>query len=327
MILFYTTGSATEGLGHIFRTLGVIATLRDRQILFHCVIRPDTMVESILQNNQIPFSTANTVDEFDAILQFQHPSHLVIDTRAELGLEIHCAKSHGITVVHIDCLNSTRLLADLNIYPNPHFNFRGLDWRRYSGKVIGGADYTLVHPRFMQQRATVPPASHRKRLLVSMGGADPNQVTQMVVQSLIGSGIEWPIDVVIGPAFVHKNPLISESSLVTIHQSPMDLAPLMRHSGVLVTGLGVTMYEAAVLGLPSIVISNFETDREDEKRLTQISGIFPLGHFSTVTPPRLCSTLRRIISDPAQHLKWIEKVGGIVDGNGANRIVDQLVAC
>ena len=61
------------------------------------------------------------------------------------------------------------------------------------------------------------------------------------------------------------------------------------------------MYEAAILGLPSIVISNFERDLADEKRLTQIPGIFRLGHYKTVTTDRICSTIRRVISDPAQH--------------------------
>lgn len=323
MILIFTSGSAEEGFGHVYRTVSIVSELKRRLIAVHCIVRFNTQVVGILERNRVEYSCVNSVDEFLGFFSSIDTVSIVIDSRQDLSLEIELTKRRGISVVQIDCLDETRRQADINIYPNPHFMFDQMDWSGYNGKVVGGADYTVIHSRFLEMRSQLPNAIDRQRILISMGGSDPNRLTPLLMTWL--EKMSWPVEVVIGPGMPNGKDLelLSDSLNITHHSGHDDLAPLMSRSGVLITGLGVSIYEAAVLKLPAIVIQNFERDAADAMQLALVEGVFPLGFFKDVNSDLVRSAVNQVI-DNYDH--YSSAVGELVDGLGARRIVDLLVS-
>ena len=50
----------------------------------------------------------------------------------------------------------------------------------------------------------------------------------------------------------------------------------------MITAIGVTIFEAQYLEVPSIVISNYEEDRLDEEKLKEWGGVTILGRYDKV---------------------------------------------
>lgn len=318
MILFYTTGSHTEGLGHIFRTLALIKVLLVRELSFFCVVNESPIVESLFREHQISVSFLSNLEN---ILQTNSIHSLVIDTRRDVSEAVRLAKQYSVPIVMLDCLTPARLWADINIYPNPHFDWHALDWKTYNGQIFGGALYTILHQKFQDARENIPAVESRNRILVSFGGSDPNGVTQRVLPWLIRSAV-GPIDVVIGPGFqCSENLYALASDEVSFHENCSNLVPLMLQSRVLITALGVTIYEAALLQLPSIILSNFHSDFVDEVQIEKFIGIFPLGYYEQVLEVDFLRVLRQVLQTPS----YQAQVGTLLDGLGAERIIDILI--
>lgn len=289
MIVLYATGSKTEGLGHISRNYTLSAELKSRSIPHISIIN-------------------DTID-----LDKLSPSVLVIDTRQDTRDLCEKARSLKIPIVHIDCLSENRFLADVNIYPNPHFNSHGLDWTGYEGRICSGAAYTSIHSRYLTQALS----PERQRILVSFGGSDPNHLTEKVLPWLADS--PWPVDAVIGPASSFAS--YDDYPFVTFHDHCDSLAPLLAQSGLLITALGITIYEAAFLNVPSIIVSNHTSDSDDEIRISQLKGLFPLGYYAGVQKNVFRNTVQNVIENYDSYSK---AVGTLIDGKGSVRIVDVI---
>lgn len=330
MIMLLTTGSSTEGLGHIFRTLSLIAYIQATKTDSYCCVTPtEPQVTTILSTYEINHKEYHNEESLLDITKQLSPSHLVIDSRRIFTKTIIQAKAMGIRIIEIDCLHDDRLIADLNIYPNPHFQYEKLSWTGYQGQRVGGAAYTLVHPRFLTARQTIPPITERKKILISMGGSDPNCLTKRVLQWLDQLTPAPHVDVVIGPACPHASDIFAAAKNsaypITCHTDCHDLVPLMSQACLLITTLGTTMYESAVLKLPCIVINNFESDHTDSQQLALLPGFSPLGFYQHITASMLVETINRHIDQPQTLRNMSDAIGAVIDGQGGHRIVDFII--
>ncbi len=310
MIAFLITGSKKEGLGHIFRTLSLIQILKEKNLPYTCFTNQDPVLSSLIPSHNITELT-------DHFFETQKAITLVIDTRHDMTAIILLAKKHTVPVVQIDCLNNSRLLADINIYPNPHFPYKTLDWTGYSGRCFSGADYTPIHTKFLHTKNHLPQLSERHRILISFGGSDPNHLTPKILGWLESENLPWPIDIIIGPAFTGNIP----KTTGTIYQNCQNISPIMAKAGILITSLGTTIYEAAILKLPTIIISNFKEDARDETSLSKFEGFFPLGYYQTMTKIQLLTCIKKCIEN---HARNSQQIGTLIDGKGTRRIIDLI---
>ncbi|RAP38972.1 hypothetical protein DID80_01165 [Candidatus Marinamargulisbacteria bacterium SCGC AAA071-K20] len=320
MILFYTTGSKKNGLGHLSRTISLIKEVLSRNIPYHCLVNNDTTATSLLSKQEIRFSIFKSIET----LKDLSPSLIVFDTKQDVAELIKEAKKNKIKTIIIDSLDNNRLNADLVIYPNPHFNFNELDWAKAKGARCGGSEYTIIKPSFIKERIKDNLKLNRHRIVISMGGSDPNKLTELVMDAIAKTNYE-DIDVVAGPAFNGLNDikkLAKKYPKFTVHDNVSDLSTLFSEAGCVITGLGISIYEAAILKVPVIVISNYESDQNDEEALDNFNGIFPLGFYKQVEPDDITDSLHAIFDSIQSHQELADDVGQIVDTKGVSRIVD-----
>ncbi len=128
-------------------------------------------------------------------------------------------------------------------------------------KVLAGSDYVLLRKEFIQLRSKALEKRHKtteiKRILVSMGGSDPENYTLKVLEMIKQSGFSGAIDIVLGfasqNAEVIKNYINDLSNECSIYVNA-DMPKLMYEADLAIGAAGSSVWERCCLGLPQYLI-------------------------------------------------------------------------
>ena len=161
------------------------------------------------------------------------------------------------------------------------------------GNELTGPDWAVLRPEFQ----SVPQYEVRdtERVLVMFGGTDPSNLYGLASDALKGRSMWLPSDF-------------------------DSVAEAMWHCDVLVTSAGRTVYEAARVGIPSVVLA--QNNREaTHGHLGSDSGNVYLGLGRLVSRGRLRSTVDGLLAAPKLRAELSERGRGLVDGRGVGRVV------
>ena len=174
------------------------------------------------------------------------------------GLSVNCATPKLLV---IDDLADRSHLADLL----PDQNFFGTNTlERYEGLVpdtclqLLGPHYALLNDEYSHLHHLVPFRSHLKRILIFFGGVDSHNLTARTVKALTDPVFsDLIVDVVIGRHSPHRHEveeLVACRPLTNLYDNLPSLAGLIARADLSIGAGGVTTWERACLGLPSLVI-------------------------------------------------------------------------
>jgi len=96
-----------------------------------------------------------------------------------------------------------------------------------------------------------------KEILVTMGGRDPSNFTEVVCDAFLEGFHDYRFHIVIGPGFSNKNGIINkykEKQNFIFYQDLNDLTPLFVKIDLAVSSCGITAYELAYLRKPVVLI-------------------------------------------------------------------------
>jgi len=194
----------------------------------------------------------------------------------------------------------------------------------------------LLGPRFVQLRsefaASSRSAEHRSagasapskaeqcsalRLLVTLGGSDPNNVTTQVL-SAFAVIPNLTTDIVLGPANPHaaalQSPISDLPSPISFHINPPDLPALMARADFAICAGGTTAWELSFLGIPMLVLVLAENQRNNAEQLAATGAAI----HTTITS--LAADLRAILADALRRAEMSRRARALVDGLGSFRV-------
>lgn len=243
--------SHQRGLGHLFRAVHLARHLVSQHgnplILVNDDARSLEILKQIgLRHQVVPLHDAKA--EWEAEIIRNHSIRIWINDRHSTDLA-HASrvKAEGIALATFDDQGAGAALADL------HFAPLSFDSRLPLGRtVLRGLNYLVLDPaipRFKRLRSG--PGS----VVVSLGGSDTYGATVKVVRQL--KKRRGTATVVVGPAFSHHDELNSElTPAFKIRRGVSSLPEEFSHHELAITGGGITAFEAAAAGLPSIIVAN-----------------------------------------------------------------------
>ena len=102
------------------------------------------------------------------------------------------------------------------------------------------------------------------------------------------------------------------------------MALLMRDSDIAFTAYGITLFELAYMGVPSVVIVNYREDKKDLAAYDKLGIGIPLGFHEEVNEIDIRNAVESFLHK-RELLNEMSKTGRtLVDGNGAERIVKAI---
>jgi UDP-2,4-diacetamido-2,4,6-trideoxy-beta-L-altropyranose hydrolase len=192
-------------------------------------------------------------------------------------------------------------------------------------RLLMGSRYALLRREFRKwpqhERDIAPIAT---RLLVSLGGADPRNVTAKVIEGLKDIELSFEARVVLGP--VH--PKRSTGSLtaphgsrtITILRDNPDMPALMQWADMAIAAAGLTAWELCFAGVPSLLLAIAENQARTLDALEKCGAALRLfGQDAS-----LCQAVEQLAKDPAGRREIARRARALVDGQGAARVVSVL---
>jgi UDP-2,4-diacetamido-2,4,6-trideoxy-beta-L-altropyranose hydrolase len=242
------------------------------------------------------------------------------------------------TMVVDDMAHLTAYEADIVLNPS---TLEGL--RSYSApegtRFLLGPRFALLRDEFAARRhrvLRVPPVA--RRVLITMGGGDPDGVTATVLRALTRVRVDGlEVIAVLGASNPHADDLASlaarldreqpdRSRTIRVERDVDDMSRLMAWADVAVTAAGGTVWEAACLGLPCILVvlaANQEVVAEVAER--ERIGV-SLGRASGLDEERIADAIRHLCFDRPARVRLASAGRRLVDGRGCARVVDEMLA-
>jgi UDP-2,4-diacetamido-2,4,6-trideoxy-beta-L-altropyranose hydrolase len=239
-------------------------------------------------------------------------------------------------VLVVDDLANRQLDCDLIV--DPTFGRLKDD---YNGLVAGhtelllGSEYALLRKEFSEFRNK----SKRKRgstkrikkVLVSLGGGDVEDLTLRVLQGL--DMIQWKttpeIDVVMGfspqISSLFESKIGSLSLDINIYSSVSNMAQLMYDADVSVGAGGGASWERCCLGLPAILIVSANNQSQVAANLSAIGASIVIKETDDL-PSHIGLSLQALIDDNVAYQKFSSIASMVCDGKGAQRVADRVGA-
>jgi len=340
-ILVRCDGNLEIGLGHVVRCLALADELHevhDCHISFAMRTGPlgIQMVEEkgykviISQENGQTFDYREWLNECARNVEAKA---LVLDVRDGLQRTVvDELRNKGILIVTIDDPEDKRLSADLAFYP-PVPQVKRIDWTGFTGKLYVGWEWVILRREFINARHFVVQNSELKtqnsrlRILVTMGGSDPQAMTIKAVKALEMLEENFEAVVVLGAGFQHKeeldNLLSNSKHHFDVRENVQNMAELMSQSDLAIASFGVTAYELAAMGVPAIYLCLTEDHAESASAFVKEGMAVSLGVSGCVSVRTLADEVRYLLKNISNRLRipTIQKI----NGSGAEHIANLIM--
>jgi UDP-2,4-diacetamido-2,4,6-trideoxy-beta-L-altropyranose hydrolase len=193
-------------------------------------------------------------------------------------------------------------------------------------RLLLGTCYVLLREQFLAYRDskhTIAPVA--RKVLVTLGGADPANATPKVVEALRGLDVEAKI--VIGGSNLHGPQLQAAFEGISgteVLYDVRNMPELMAWADVAVSSGGTTVWELAFMGVPS-VIGHISLNQESAIREIARLDIFAtLGSLNEATAKQIQVSLKTLLASPCSRDEMSRRAREFVDGEGSDRVVSHI---
>lgn len=195
-------------------------------------------------------------------------------------------------------------------------------------RVLLGPRYALLRSQFAAARAGAlarrGAARPVRRILVSLGGTDPTDVTAKVVEGIGRSGIEAEIDVVMGLKAARRGDIERAwgqfPQPIRLLRDVTDMARLMVEADMAVGAGGSTTWERCCLGLPTVVVTLAPNQMVQAKALMDHNAALCLGWHEDVEVGAVAEAVRRLGAATEERSRLSVSSASLCDGEGVGRV-------
>ncbi|WP_456324633.1 UDP-2,4-diacetamido-2,4,6-trideoxy-beta-L-altropyranose hydrolase [Desulfonauticus submarinus] len=331
------------GTGHIMRCIALAQAWQDRDgevnFISHC--------ESKLLRQRIQDEGFNLVS-----LKVSHPDPSDLEFTLDFLRNLKTSRQEQPIVVtdgyHFDLAyqkgikeNGFRLMVidDYNHLPHYHadillnqnINAPELEYSCSENTVkLLGCKYVMLRREFLQYRELkreIPDKAHN--ILVTMGGADPDNVTQKVLKAIyLLNEPDIEVKVIVGPSNPHLEALksgIKDFDLpVSIIFSPLPekMPEFMKWADLTITAGGSTCWELVFMGVPSLIITVAENQEGIGEGLERAGVARNVGWFSKIDVNELKDEISVLICNYKIRKEMSLYGKELIDGRGVARIAN-----
>ena len=206
---------------------------------------------------------------------------------------------------------------------------------QYTGETttrwLMGTDYVLLRREFWPWRTwrrEVPETA--RKILVTMGGGDAENVTHKVVNALqLIAQPDLEAVVVVGGNNPHLQTLqavIEQSSInIRLMQNVANMPELMAWADIAISAAGSTSWELAYMGLPSLLIVVAANQEPIARDVAEINCALNLGWHCQLSIANLADQISQLLNDTAQQRLLGRNSRQLVDGLGTERVYNQVI--
>jgi len=198
--------------------------------------------------------------------------------------------------------------------------------------VLTGPAYALVRPEFAaaRGRALSRRAKHMpvKRALISLGLTDLGGHTARLVRLILPALGSVRLDVVVGadaPSLPELTELAAADRRLHLSVDSDEMASLMADADIAIGAGGSSVWERAVVGLPSATVVLAANQRPMSERLVGAGMALAADVEAAGFEERLLEIWDSLVADSGLRWRLTERASELCDGHGAERLADAVL--
>ena len=336
-VLIRCDASAAIGFGHLMRCIALAQRLKASGDQVTFLIRKEPAAVRILRQAGLPAiwlprgcALGRVVGRLKQLIEASRAAGrspwVVVDSyeatqrqsRAALasGARVLVVNDAGDAPAHVHAIVNPNLDAARAWYPNAN-----------GARLLLGAPYALLRCEF---QTVLRPASANtvRRILVTLGGSDTGNRTELVLRGLglLDERRRRALDIHVVLGFGNRRGaamrrLARQLGLrCRVHQGVDRMAPMLSRADVAITAAGGTVFEAARCGVPLAMVVLANNQRRNAAAFVRRGLGLRLGHAETLTPRAVANGIARLLDDAPLRAAMRARGRALVDGQGAGRI-------
>jgi len=320
----------TKGYGNFTRSLTIGESLRKYGFKIIFLINQNSVIINELQKKKFQFSIIpNSISYkiepkfISNFLKFNNINSIILDMREYGEFLSNQIKKVGFNVIVIDDAFCKAVNADLlfnGTLPPKNFKYKKLN--RNSNFYVG-PKYFLAKEEFRRYRKKLSDIKNKKKynVVISIGGADPTNLTL----SVLNAASDLPnihTTVIMGPFFKFKSKIekfVRKHSNIKLKSSPSKIWEEFNKADIVISKSGVTLFELALLRVPTICIVGFKHEEPNAKLFEKRKFCINLGFQNSVNEDKIRYTILRLIENKKKRKNMSKSGGKIIDGKGVLR--------
>lgn len=338
-VLFRVDAGPGIGLGHLQRCLSLADALRSKQAdcLFLSNRGPlngERISASGFPSEELAAASWGPEDlEQTRRAAARHGlSAVVIDSRGKGPDYLQGLLDAGLRVCAIEDLAPFPFPCQLVVNGDAHAPQLRYESSSGATRFLLGPEYSVLRREFWEsgqaakQRLARPP----RRVLITLGGADPHNLMPPLIRAA-GNLPEKPeITAILGPYFERRGEIEREASAfstrVRLVDAPTSVRSLMEEADLAVSAAGQTLYELARTGCPAVSFVMGTDQQEQLQAIAEAGAVLSAGNsLEGDLCGRIAAAVRRLLADATLRARLSEAGQRLVDGQGARRVAEEVL--
>ena len=343
-LIIRADSTSQMGAGHVMRCLALAQAWQERGgravFLSHCESKPlrqrikSEGCDLIPMENPHPHpdDLENTLDILPSICNphSTFSNWLVVDGYhfdSEYQLRIREA-GYRLLVID-DMAHLSHYYADILVNQNNHAPDLYYQCNP-DATLLLGTRYVLLRGEFLKYRDFKRQIQGQaKKILVTLGGADPDNVSLKVVEAVkLLNDANLEVIVVVGPSNPHisflRTAMLHVPFSMRLFQNVSNMAELMVWADLCISAGGSTSWELAFMGLPSLILVLADNQQRVAVELDAGGVAIDLGYSATQTAEEIFRALNDLASASDSRNSMNQRGPKLVDGKGAIRVVQEM---
>ncbi|MEA4968195.1 MAG: hypothetical protein VB048_08795 [Bacteroidaceae bacterium] len=333
-VFILTNGNLQIGFGHIARTLVLASFFRNKGYRVSFIIPPTcSFIDIIKQENQVSkINSFTDMKEISSILDSSNAIKriVIIDSVEEDYNALSCLRGVdnlflvSITLFLFDIKNRYE---DLSFYPEFSLN-RIMSCENIQGrtlKIYTGKSFLIFRNEFKNLSKHV--RKNGQKVLLTMGGADPKNLTLKVLNSISDFSNKTIIVLLNQSADCYEavSQLCQDNDLILKNRVD-NIAQLILDADIVVLNGGSTRYEACLCHTPFIAISIHKIQFKLTEKVTDITDAINLGIYDELDASQIDNSIENLLRDYKSRKTISNKMKNLLDTNGVERISNIIVS-
>ncbi len=240
-------------------------------------------------------------------------------------------KRFGLNVLLVDDYShAADYTADLVLNQNAYASASLYPSRSVHTRLLLGPRYALLRREFHSERGfqrTFPPVA--SKILVTMGGSDPQNVTLRVIEALALIDVaDLEAVIIAGGTNPHADSLREAAGRsrknIRLLCDVENMPEWLKWADVAVSAAGSTSWEICFLDLPALLIDFAPNQTPVARELHRLGAAVHLGNAETAVPETIASALRSLMMSAEERTSMSRQASALVDGLGAHRVVSAI---